>query len=229
MKSSSKKLDPVRERRRRIYILLFVMPRLFNQHLRPLLGWRRFLFIARMLLSAPRYREQFARPTDDAGLKEVKQTFLLVGAFYNELLWVRGETIASRTSHALLGDIANAVQRQAYLPPPPLPRTWEWFHQEHEAQMEEGFIRNNENDGIQRGDRVYSLHITRCRFFETFRDMGSPGLTEAFCHSDEIVFNEYSPQMRFHRGHEQPNTIARGGKRCAFIFESDSSLEAVLP
>ncbi len=95
--------------------------------------------------------------------------------------------------------------------------------------MEEGFIRNNENDGIQRGDRVYSLHITRCRFFETFRDMGSAGLTEAFCRSDEIVFNEYSPQMRFHRGHEQPNTIARGSKRCTFIFESDSSLEAVSP
>ena len=43
MKSSSKKLDPVRERRRRIYILIFVMPRLLNQHLRPLLGWQRFL------------------------------------------------------------------------------------------------------------------------------------------------------------------------------------------
>ncbi len=79
MKNSSKKLDPVRERRRCIYILLFVMPRLLNQHLRPLLGWQRFLFIARMLLSAPRYRKQFARPTDNAGLKEVKQTFLLVG------------------------------------------------------------------------------------------------------------------------------------------------------
>jgi hypothetical protein len=213
------KLDPVRERRRRLVILLFVVPRLLNDYLRPLLGRRRFLFIARLFVLLVRYRKQFARPTDDAGLKEVKQTFLMVGAFYHELCRVRGEAIAFRTSHALLGDIANAVQRQAYLPPPPAPRTWEWFHQEHELQMAQGFIRNNENSGIRRGDRVYSLHITRCRFFEAFGDMGAPELTEAFCRSDEIVFNDYSAQMRFHRGNEQPDTIARGARRCTFVFE----------
>lgn len=49
--------------------------------------------------------------------------------------------------------------------------------------------------------------------------MGAPALTEAFCRSDEVVYNEYSPDVVFHRGSEAPNTIARGASRCQFVFD----------
>lgn len=172
-----------------------------------------------MVLAAPAYRKEFSRPQDDAGLKEVKRTFLLVGVLYNKLRDRFGEDIAFRTTHRFIYELGNAVQRQAYFPPPGMPREWEWFHREHEAQIAQGFIRNNENDGIFHTENRVSLHITRCRFFEAFRDMGHAGLTEAFCRSDETVFNEYSQEMHFHRGWEEPNTIARGAKRCTFIYD----------
>ena len=53
----------------------------------------------------------------------------------------------------------------------------------------------------------------------SLRDMGDGALTLAFCRSDETVFNEYAPIMRFHRGSSPVNTIARGAPRCAFIYE----------
>jgi hypothetical protein len=212
-------LDEGIERRRRIRVLTRVVPVLLNRLLKPVLGWRRVPFVLSMLLSAPRYRKAFARPDDDAGLTEVKQTFLLVGVLYNRLRERFGEDVAFRTAYAFIFELGNAVQRQAYLPPPGTRFPWEWFHREHEAQIAEGFIRNNENDGIVHSDDRVSLHITRCRFFEAFRDMGNAGLTDAFCRSDETVFNEISPDMRFHRGTDMPDTIVRGAKRCTFIYE----------
>jgi len=92
----------------------------------------------------------------------------------------------------------------------------------HETQMREGFISTNENDGIHRSGERVTLDIVRCRFHECFRDMGSPAITLAFCRSDETVFNEYSPMMRFHRGPAPVNTIARGAARCTFIYERQS-------
>ena len=213
------RLDPRRERTRRLKILTRVVPSLLNRQLKPLLGWKRVPFIISMLATAPRYRRSFARPDDDAGLVEVKNTFLLVGVLYNRLRDRLGEDVAFHTTHSFLFELANAVQRQAYLPPPGVLRSWEWFHREHEAQIAEGFIRNNDNDGVFHSENRVSLHITRCRFFEAFRDMGNAGLTEAFCRSDEKVFNEYSPLMRFHRGNQSPNTIAGGAARCTFIYD----------
>ncbi|WP_420473674.1 L-2-amino-thiazoline-4-carboxylic acid hydrolase [Noviherbaspirillum sp. ST9] len=211
-------LNPWREKRRRLAILAGVVPRLLNGVLGPLLGWHGVPFIIGMLFAAPHYRKQFARVTDDDGLREVKRTFLLVGVLYNRLRDRFGEEVAYRAAHRFIYGLGNAVQRQAYFPPAGVPRKWEWFHQEHEAQIREGFIRNNENDGILYSENQVSLHITRCRFFEAFRDMGNAKLAEAFCASDETVFNEYSPEMQFHRGSEVPNTIARGARRCTFVY-----------
>ncbi len=212
-------LDAGLERRRRLNILIRVVPALLSRLLKPVLGWRRIPFVLGMLVKAPHYRKRFARQNDDAGLTEVKRTFLLVGVLYNMLRERLGEQVAFHVTHAFIFELGNAVQRQAYLPPPGQPRPWDWFHREHEAQITEGFIRNNENDGIFHSDNQVTLHITRCRFFEAFHDMGNAGLTEAFCRSDETVFNEYSPEMRFHRGAELPNTIARGARRCTFIYD----------
>lgn len=212
-------LDAGLERRRRLRVLTRVVPTLLNRLLKPVLGWRRVPFVLTMMLQAPHYRRAFARPDDDAGLSEVKQTFLLVGVLYNLLRERLGEEVAFRVTHAFIFELGNAVQRQAYLPPTSTSHPWEWFHREHEAQIAEGFIRNNKNDGIFHSDNRVSLHITRCRFFEAFRDMGNAGLAEAFCRSDETVFNEVSPEMRFHRGSDIPNTIARGASRCTFIYD----------
>jgi hypothetical protein len=217
--SRYRQLDPWLEKKRRLKILTRVVPALLNSLLKPLLGWRRVPFITGMPLSAPAYRKRFGRPSDDAGLKEVKRTFLLVGVLYNRLRDRFDDDIAFRTTHQFIYELGNAVQRQAYFPPPGMPREWDWFHREHEAQMAEGFIRNNENDGVLQSQNQVSLHVTRCRFFEAFRDMGNARLTEAFCRSDETIFNEYSPEMYFHRGPDVPNTIARGGRRCTFIYD----------
>ncbi|OWW22630.1 hypothetical protein AYR66_27145 [Noviherbaspirillum denitrificans] len=204
-------------------ILTRVVPRLLNTHLAPLLGWRRFLFFVEMLLSAPRYRKQFSRTTDDAGLVEVKDTFLLVGVLYNKLRARFGEDAAFKAAYQFLFELGDAVQRRAYFSPEGMARDWGRFHQEHEAQMAEGFIRNNENDGVLHSENRVSFHITRCRFFEAFHDMGNAGLTEAFCRSDETVFNSYSPEMHFHRGSTFPNTIARGANQCTFIYDRTRS------
>lgn len=219
MKTSLPRLSPVVEASRRLGTLLFTVPRLLNQHLRPILGWRRFLFIPGMFGAAGIYRKQFARPGDDAQLRRVKKTFLLVGVLYNELSRSQGPDRALATSQAFLYDLGCAVQRKAYFPPAGQTKTWDYFHDAHEAQIREGFISANESDGIRRTDRAVTLHVTRCRFHECFRDMGDGALTLAFCRSDETVFNEYAPIMRFHRGSSPVNTIARGAPRCAFIYE----------
>ena len=85
-----------------------------NAHLRPVLGWRRYVFILRLFASAGRYKKAFARPQDDASLRGVKQTFLLVGALYNELAREAGPQQALDTTQAFLYDLGCSVQRKAY-------------------------------------------------------------------------------------------------------------------
>jgi hypothetical protein len=221
--SATPHLDPALEARRRLGTLLVTVPRLLNRHLRPMLGWRRFAFIPKLFALAGTYRKQFSRPGDDAQLQRVKATFLLVGVLYNELAKPEGAERALSTTQSFLQDLACAVQRKAYFPPGGEARTWDYFHDAHEAQMREGFISTNENDGIHRSDKLVTLDIVRCRFHECFRDMGNPAITLAFCRSDETVFNEYSPIMRFHRGPVPVNTIARGAARCTFIYEREST------
>jgi hypothetical protein len=213
------RLDPVLERRRRMRTLALTVPALLNVHLKPTLGIGRFAFVVRMLVRAPAYARRFARPTDDEPLRKVKQTFLLVGVLYQELRVRVGETSALQLTQQFLLDLACAVQRQIYLPREPAQRTWDWLHDAHEAQMAEGFISANDNGGTTRSPDRVSLHVVRCRFHECFRDMGNGAITEAFCRSDEVVFNEYSPTVRFHRGGKSPDTIARGAHRCVFIYE----------
>ncbi|WP_410514935.1 L-2-amino-thiazoline-4-carboxylic acid hydrolase [Paenibacillus sp. BR2-3] len=191
---------------------------LLNKHLLPVLGARRYFFIAGLVIAAPGYRRRFRSSADDNGLKEFKKTFLLVGALYHELVKIVGEEVAIRTTTHFLTDVANAVQRNWYIPPTNSPRSFEAFHDEHEHQMQHGLIRHNVHDEIIADNNQYQFHITRCLFHEAFSDMGFPWLTEVFCHSDEVVFNEYSPDMSFHRGDDKENTIARGAKQCTFIF-----------
>jgi hypothetical protein len=217
---SPRKLHPLDEARHRAGTLLLTVPRLLNRHLAAWPAGRRLRFTACMLARSGSYRKQFARPEDDIQLRRVKDTFLLVGVLYNELAKVEGAEQALARTQAFLHDLGCEVQRKAYFPPGGQARTWNFFHDAHEAQMEEGFISTNENGGIRRTDTSVGFEITRCRFHECFRDMGNAAITLAFCRSVETVFNEYSPAlMRFHRGSSPINTIARGAPRCAFLYE----------
>lgn len=213
------KLDPAIEKRRQRTTLFRTVPRLLNQQLEPVLGPRRFAFVARLLLLAPLYARRFARATDDAPLREVKKRFLLVGALYQELVRCIGAEKAAAITWRFLFELAGAVQRQAYFPSRGQAPTWDSFHREHDAQMKEGFIATNESVVAERTNDTVTVYVTRCRFHECLRDMGDASLTEAFCRSDETVFNECSSSMRFHRGTQAPDTIARGAARCTFIFE----------
>jgi hypothetical protein len=193
---------------------------ILHHHLKRVLGWERFVFLPKLLLSLPGYAKRFAKADDDEGLRVFKQMFTMDGALYYELRKRFGEQLARDTTYAFLCDVANAVQRSWYFPPNGEPRSFAAFHRNHESRMKHGLIRYNEHDEIVENPHMYRFHITRCVFHETFRDMGLPWLTEAFCRSDEVVFNEYSPSIKFHRGMEEDkNTIARGGSRCVFVFE----------
>jgi len=212
-------LDAGLERRRRLRTLLITVPSLLNQHLAPVLKSHRWTFMAGLLRKAPAYRRSFARRDDDVALTAVKRTFLFVGVLYNELAARVGEDQALGITQAFLYELACDVQRRAYVDDAPALRSWDRLHDAHEAQMAEGLISANESGGIVRSGRRVSLNIVRCRFHECFRDMGNAAITEAFCRSDETVFNAYLPEIRFHRGAERPDTIARGAKSCAFVFE----------
>ena len=190
-----------------------------NRHLGQVMGWRRFPFMIVLLLRLPSYRRQFCHATDDEGLRILKRKFLLAGALYHELARRIGQDRAFAATYSMLMEIANSVQRNWYIPPESVKRNWDRFHREHHHQMEHGLIRFNEHSEIVSAPDGEHFFITHCRFYESFRDMQVPELTEVFCRSDETVFNEYSPHLRFHRGADPVNTIARGAPKCAFIFE----------
>lgn len=109
-------LDPAVERRRQRTTLFRTVPRLLNQQLKPVLGARRFVFIARLQLRAPLYGRRFAREGDDAALREVKKRFLLVGVLYQELVRCIGTTQAAAVTRQFLFELACDVQRQAHFP-----------------------------------------------------------------------------------------------------------------
>lgn len=194
--------------------------RIINKHLKDLLASNRFLFILKMFLRASHYRKKFMKETDDQALKEFKQTFLLIGVLYHELEKAIHEQQAKDISFKILHDIAIAFQREWYKPKKQQKPSWNAFHAVQRYQSKYGLIRHNKQEVIEYESKKYHFSVTRCVFHETFVDMGIPWITEAFCRSDEIVFNEYSSSMKFHRGDEEKNTVARGGTKCTFIFEN---------
>jgi hypothetical protein len=191
-------------------------------HIGPVFRWRTAGFLARWAIRLPRYRARFIDSTDDAALAECKRTFLPLAALHHELVEHLGIARAQPLSQAVALDVATTLQRRCYLGENRTERTWKTFHAEHERQMRSGLLRHNQHSPFVVVPGRVEFQITRCRFFEAMRSMGIGSLTEAFCRSDEIVFNEYLPGMRFHRGEVVPNTIARGGTSCGFVFEDSS-------
>lgn len=188
-------------------------------HVRPVLGWRTSLFVGRWIVRLPRYRKRFVRPDEDRDLLEITRSLFPLAALHHELARQLGdEARALVVSQALALDVAVRLQRRWYLTDPKQ-RGWDAFHREHERQMRSGLLRRNEHTlPVVEPDRV-EFRITRCCLYEAMCAMGVGPLTQAFCRSDEVVFNEYLPPMRFHRDDAAANTIARGAKDCGFVFE----------
>jgi hypothetical protein len=46
-----------------------------------------------------------------------------------------------------------------------------------------------------------------------------PELTRLFCEVDDEFFSTAYPDLKFHRGQDEKNTIAYGKQQCNFIFE----------
>ena len=191
---------------------------LIGHHLRPILGWRTAPFLAAWAVRLPSYRERFSRLDDDPALAECKRTFLPLAALHHELVRRVGEERARFLSEAVALDVATRLQRRLYLGPL-AKRTWDAFHREHDRQMESGFLRHNKHSLPLVTESRVEFQITRCAFYEAMCAIEIGPLTEAFCRSDELVFNEYLPEMRFHRDERASNTIARGATACGFIFE----------
>jgi len=196
----------------------FLVAHLLVRHLRPRLGWRLVPFALALPWALVRVRRKAGRG-GDAGVARLRRMFAPIAAVHGLLAARLGEPAAFEATFGFVSDLAEAMQRRWNLPPPGHPRSPEAFIAEHVRHMQHGLIRLNENDGLRRDGARTSFHIVRCRFFEAFRELGLPALTEAFCRSDETVYNEYLPSVRFHRGEVRPDTIARGAPRCTFVFE----------
>jgi hypothetical protein len=191
---------------------------LLARHERPLLGWRTAPFLAAWAARLPSYRRRFLSLDDDGAVAECKRTLLPLAAFYHELVCRIGQERALLVGQVVALDVATRLQRGWYSARPQ-EKTWDAFHREHEQQMRSGLVRHNEHTAPVASNSRIEFRVTRCVLYEAMSAMEIAPLTEAFCRSDEIVFNEYLPDMHFHRDQGTANTIARGAKTCSFVFE----------
>lgn len=68
----------------------------------------------------------------------------------------------------------------------------------------------------RRGPDAVSFDVTRCRYAESYREMGLPDELARMvsCQRDGAFAAGYSPGLRFSR----PETIASGAAKCSFTF-----------
>ncbi len=67
----------------------------------------------------------------------------------------------------------------------------------------------------ERSRHAVAFDISTCYFLETFRALGMPELTRAFCAGDDVMYAGLCPQLRWQRS----GTLGRGAPRCDFRFE----------
>ncbi len=73
---------------------------------------------------------------------------------------------------------------------------------------------------IRSEETRFSFDVTRCRYAESYREMGLPEAlaTRVSCLRDRAFVAGYSPNLRF----ERPQTIASGAACCPFTFTWDA-------
>lgn len=74
-------------------------------------------------------------------------------------------------------------------------------------------------ENVRREENVFSFDVTRCRYAESYREMGLPEelATRISCLRDGAFVAGYSDKLRLDR----PETIASGAPRCPFTFTWD--------
>lgn len=98
------------------------------------------------------------------------------------------------------------------------PRTFENLVKYQQRTKNEGVTRLNEMKIISRTEDHYEFRMTRCMFYEFFKQMNTPELTTIMCAADNAVFNTYLPnEIVFERGVGE--TIADGAAECHFCIK----------
>ncbi|MEC1742824.1 L-2-amino-thiazoline-4-carboxylic acid hydrolase [Schinkia azotoformans] len=197
--------------------------KLLSKLLKPILGFKTPLVILSIFFKIPYYNKKYFSNVNEKRIKGTSKTFLpIISAFY-ELAKLIGDQKAREVVTQFLFAHSLNVQRDWYLRTKIPNRSWEEFHTNHEYAMNYGIIKNNVHDKIIRDQNTYKFNMVKCSFHEVFSLAEIGWLTEPMCKSDEIVFNEYSNEMKFHRGGGTADTLGRGGDRCVFIFERVNS------
>ena len=188
---------------------------LVARNLKAPLGLGRYAFLFRLALRWQVYLARYADPEDDEGLREYKRKLVWFVMIYHELRPRLGDHEALRVALEVTRSVAVLVQRSLYRAPgnPSL----SGLIVLHGRLRGKGLFRHIEYADVKVDHNRYEYRVTRCRFHEAFTAMGVPELTQAFCESDEIVFDGYARGLRFHRAGR--GTIARGAEDCTFHFE----------
>lgn len=163
--------------------------------------------------------KKYINSDDSPELTAMKKKFLPIVALYRLLKKKLPVERAYELTYTCLHQIAEETQSRWYLKDEPGNRSLESFRQKHQHEMARGLISHNKRQNERDADCLHYLEISWCLFYEAFSSFGLPELTEALCQSDEVVFNRYCDEIKFHRGDKKPDTIARGGQVCYFVFE----------
>jgi hypothetical protein len=69
-------------------------------------------------------------------------------------------------------------------------------------------------DVIEKTDERFELKINRCLVYESFNELGVPGLTKWMCDVATSYFQTYHKNIKYKKGH----MIARGDETCNEVF-----------
>jgi len=84
----------------------------------------------------------------------------------------------------------------------------------------EGPTRFNKMEIIEESDNRYEFRVSKCMFFDFFKQAGVKELTSLMCSIDNGIFNTYLPEeVLFHRN-GIGNRIADGCESCSFVVEN---------
>ena len=181
------------------------------------LGPRRYTILVRATMRYPVIVRRALARRPDRGVGAYVVRLAPFVALSAELRSMLGDTRGIDLARRVTQTVAVAIQRSLYHRV--RGRPLETFADAHAVNRTTGLFRYIEYADITRTPDRYGFTVTRCRFFDAFTLMGAPWLTEAFCRSDEIVFNELAPAIRFRRLPVLQSTIGRGGTTCSFQFK----------
>ena len=60
-----------------------------------------------------------------------------------------------------------------------------------------------------------AFDMTGCYYLETLTQLGAGELTPVYCRVDDVLYEDLSPELSWHR----TTLLATGGERCDFRFE----------